>query len=167
MLKISRMGDYAIVLLTAMSRACTAKPDRNCNARDLAVETGLGQPTVGKLLKTLASADLLVSQQGRHGGYHLARDPEQITLAQIIEAVDGPIAMTDCFRPDHDCGMEDSCTIRPHWQMINASVRRLLDATTLADLIMPVGQVPVWYSARPESTGTHKASELRLETKSS
>jgi FeS assembly SUF system regulator len=169
MLKISRMGDYAIVLLTAMSQACSARPDGQCNARMLADETGLGQPTVGKFLKVLAAARLLNSQQGRRGGYHLARAPERITLAEIIEAVDGPIAMTDCFRDDHECGMEDNCTIRPHWKLINASVRQLLDATTLADLITPINQdqVPVWYSARPDATGNVHAADRRLERKTS
>lgn len=153
MLKISRMSDYAIVLLTAMARTDATQ----YTARVLADDTGLTLPTVGKLLKMLSAGGLLLSQQGRNGGYRLARTASEISLADIIEAIDGPIAMTECFTVDHDCDREANCGLRPHWQAINQSVRQLLDSTSLAALIEPIPQVPVWFNRRPagaiESTG--------------
>ncbi len=154
MLKISRLSDYAIVLLTAL--ASDSRPDsdpQRANARALAERTGISMPTVGKLLKLLHGQGIVESRQGRSGGYFLARQADAISLAEIIEAIDGPIAMTDCFRPDHDCAMEHDCAVRPHWAAINRGVHALLDATTLADMNRPVesapaarqANVPVWY----------------------
>lgn len=145
MLKISRMSDYAIVLLTAMARTEAAQS----TARVLAVDTGLTLPTVGKLLKMLSAGGLLLSQQGRNGGYRLARTANEISLANIIEAIDGPIALTECFTVDHDCDREANCGLRPHWQAINQGVRQLLDSTSLAALIQPAPQVPVWFERQP------------------
>lgn len=167
MIKISRMGDYAIVLLSDMGRIYNLDPEQSSTKRTLSNETSLPQATVGKLLKALAASGLLTSQQGRHGGYRLARHPELITLAEIIEAVDGPIAMTNCFREDQDCDMEESCSIRPHWRQINDAVRRVLSTTTLADLNAPVNQVPRWYKARPGANGPGLSTEQKLETQSS
>ncbi len=152
MLKISRLSDYAIVLLTALAGDPREKPsEQRANARALAERTGINMPTVGKLLKLLNGEGIVQSRQGRSGGYFLARPAKEITLAEIIEAIDGPIAMTDCFRPDHDCSMQSDCVVRPHWEAINRGVHALLDATTLADMTRPVKgstattQVPVWY----------------------
>lgn len=147
MLKISRMSDYAIVLLTALARNESAQ----YNARALAGCTGLTLPSVGKLLKALTAQGLLISQQGRNGGYRLARNAESISLADIIEAIDGPIAMTDCFDASHDCSFETNCAVRPHWHAINQGLHALLDDMTLARLIQPVKPepslaVPVWFN---------------------
>ncbi len=147
MLKISRMSDYAIVLLTALARDEAAQ----YNARALAECTGLTLPSVGKLLKALTAQGLLISQQGRNGGYRLARNAQSISLADIIEAIDGPIAMTDCFDTSHDCSYEANCAVRPHWQAINQGLHALLDDITLARLIQPVKTepalaVPIWFS---------------------
>lgn len=150
MLKISRMNDYAIVLLTAMVRADTAQ----YTARALADHTGLALPTVGKLLKTLSAGGLLLSQQGRNGGYRLARRADEISLADIIEAVDGPIAMTECFTVDHECDREAYCGLRPHWKAINQGVRQLLNGISLAALIEPAPQLPVWFDHRPADAST-------------
>ncbi|HUX81203.1 MAG TPA: SUF system Fe-S cluster assembly regulator [Halothiobacillus sp.] len=158
MLKISRMSDYAIVLLTTLARGKAPQS----NARALAEQTGLSQPTVGKLLKTLTACGLLNSQQGRHGGYRLARPTESISIADIIEAIDGPIAMTECFSADHDCEREANCSVRPHWNTINRGVRELLTETTLATLSEPVHQVPVWF--KRDSAGATKAASLPRST---
>ncbi len=144
MLKISRMSDYAIVLLTAMAKLASEQQ----TARALSDQTGLTLPTVGKLLKMLAANELLCSQQGRHGGYRLARPADKISLADIIESIDGPIAMTECFTIEHDCEREADCGLKPHWKAINDGVRQLLDHTTLAELIEPIPQVPVWFDRR-------------------
>ena len=141
MLKISRMSDYAIVILLELSR----QPEALGNAKALAGVTGLSLPTVGKLLKLLSSARILLSQQGRSGGYRLARQPAEITLAQIIEAIDGPIAMTECVSSQHDCDREQHCTARPHWALLNQNLRAMLASITLARLLAPCEASPVWF----------------------
>ncbi|WP_322628135.1 SUF system Fe-S cluster assembly regulator [Halothiobacillus sp.] len=158
MLKISRMSDYAIVLLTTLAQGKTVQS----NARALSEQTGLSQPTVGKLLKTLTTNRLLRSQQGRHGGYSLARAAASISLADIIEAIDGPIAMTECFSTDHDCEREANCSVRPHWYAINQGVRELLTCTTLATLSEPVHQVPIWF--KRDSAGATQTAPLPRST---
>ncbi|ANJ66329.1 SUF system Fe-S cluster assembly regulator [Halothiobacillus diazotrophicus] len=158
MLKISRMSDYAIVLLTTLARGETPQS----NARALAERTGLSQPTVGKLLKTLTASGLLTSQQGRHGGYRLARAADEISIADIVEAIDGPIAMTECYTADHDCEREANCSVRPHWNTINRGVRELLTGTTLATLSEPVHQVPIWF--KRDSTGVAKSAPVARTT---
>ncbi|WP_407275018.1 SUF system Fe-S cluster assembly regulator [Halothiobacillus sp. DCM-1] len=141
MLKISRMSDYAIVVLLELAR----QPIAQGNAKRLAAATALSLPTVGKLLKLLSAAGLLVSQQGRGGGYRLVRSPEQITLAQIIEAIDGPIAMTSCVGDHPDCSREEHCTARPHWVVLNQNLRNLLASITLARLLTPCEASPTWF----------------------
>lgn len=158
MLKISRMSDYAIVLLTALARQESPKS----NARALAEQTGLSQPTVGKLLKTLTACGLLSSQQGRHGGYRLARPAADISIADIIEAIDGPIAMTECYSTDHDCEREANCSVRPHWNTINHGVRALLTGTTLATLSEPIHQVPIWF--KRDSAGAAQTATVAHTT---
>lgn len=133
MLRISKLSDYAIVLLS-----CLASRDASpANAKTVADVTRIAQPTVVKLLKMLTSAGLLNSVQGRHGGYTLARDPKAISLTEIIEAVDGPIAMTECTTDDSGCGIERSCLTRQHWLHINNAVKHALTGVSLADLISP------------------------------
>lgn len=150
MLRISRMSDYAIVLLTTLAKR---EHNERLNARQLAQATGINMPTAGKLLKLLNGQHIVDSRQGRSGGYALTRLPGCISLAEIIEAIDGPIAMTDCFRDDHDCGMQEDCTVRPHWGAINHRIRQVLDQTTLAELAeqpqvatqQSHTAVPVWH----------------------
>jgi len=173
MLKISRLSDYAIVLLTALAGETeSGSGQRRANARALAEETGINMPTVGKLLKLLHGEGIVHSRQGRAGGYFLARPAESISLAEIIEAIDGPIAMTDCFRPDHDCAMQGDCAVRPHWEAINRGVHALLDATTLADMSQPVSsgetsQVPVWYERSASGTQVADRKAKRSRTTAS
>jgi len=171
MLKISRLSDYAIVLLTTLAGDPEEKPsEQRANARALAERTGINMPTVGKLLKLLNGEGIVQSRQGRSGGYFLSRPAAEITLAEIIEAIDGPIAMTDCFRPDHDCSMKSDCAVRPHWEAINRGVHALLDATTLADMTRPVetdagaAQVPVWYERAQGGPVTDTGSRARRGT---
>ncbi|MGC9457463.1 MAG: SUF system Fe-S cluster assembly regulator [Halothiobacillaceae bacterium] len=158
MLRISRMSDYSIVLLTDL--ACQS--GQPVTARELAGRTGLGLATVGKLLKSLAQQGLLESIQGRHGGYRLAHEPGEISLAQIIEAVDGPIAMTDCDRTDADCDRQSSCTTRAHWQVINQAIRRLLTRTSLADMCRAPEFVPVWHETAGTRTGQIHENDCAL-----
>jgi FeS assembly SUF system regulator len=134
MLRISKLTDYGIVLLaTFAGRAAGA----TCNARELAEATQLPFPMVGKVLKTLAQAELLVSHRGAKGGYALARPPETITVAEIIEALEGPIALVECSAGPGQCGQESSCHVRDPWQVIHSTIRSTLTHVTLDGLVRP------------------------------
>lgn len=133
MLRVSKLTDYATVILAEMARA----PEAVHTAPELAARTHLARPTVSKLLKLLARADLLTSRRGAHGGYSLALAPERIHAAHIIDTVEGPMAMTECGLEDQRCDLEHVCHIGHHWQRINRAVRAALEGVTLADLATP------------------------------
>ncbi|MEM8800181.1 MAG: SUF system Fe-S cluster assembly regulator [Pseudomonadota bacterium] len=131
MIRLSKLADYAVVVMAAMGR----DHEKTYSATDLARETGVPAPTVAKLLGALARADLLSSRRGVGGGFQLARATNEISVADMIEAIDGPIAVTACI--DHapgDCSLETICGMRPHWQMINAAISDALKQISLADL---------------------------------
>lgn len=133
MLRVSRLTDYATVVLAQMAR----DPGTVHTAADLAELTRLGRPTVSKLLKQLARGGLLTSYRGAHGGYLLARAPERINAAEIIDTVEGPMAMTECSLDDHQCELEGVCNVGHHWQRISRAIRAALEEVTLADLAAP------------------------------
>lgn len=110
------------------------------NAREVAAEVGLPAPVVSKILKTLARAGLLDSHRGSKGGFSLARPPEQITVPEMIEALEGPIRLTECAQHEGGCIQEASCHVREPWQHINAAVHDALAHITLADLAAPAPQ---------------------------
>lgn len=137
MIRITRLTDYAIVLMTH----CAHHADRPIHtARDLSVEAKLPLPTVGKLLKALVRRGLMTSHRGVNGGYSLARRSDQITVADVIEAIEGPVAITDCSSAEvHDsCELETQCPVRTNWQMINGAVWEALARITLAQLSQPM-----------------------------
>jgi FeS assembly SUF system regulator len=132
LIRLTRQADYGIVLMTCFAGhpECPLR-----NARDLAAETNLPLPTVSKVLKVLAREGLLDSHRGVKGGYRLARPAEEITVAQIITAVDGPIAVTECLDPSSaDCDIESVCPCRTPWQRINDAVREALAAIPLSEM---------------------------------
>lgn len=133
MLRVSRLTDYATVVLAQMART----PETVHTAADLAGRTRLARPTVSKLLKQFAREGLLTSYRGVHGGYLLARTPEQISAAQIIDMIEGPMAMTECSLEDRHCELEAVCGVGHHWQRINRAIRAALEEVTLADLASP------------------------------
>lgn len=137
MLRISKLSDYAIVLLTVVVN----QRSEHSTALELSALTRIAEPTVKKLLKQLTAAGLLRSVRGRHGGYMLARSPSQIAVTQILEAVEGPVALTECTLLDGgDCGIETDCSMRDHWKQINQAIRLALDQVTLAQLTTPQAQ---------------------------
>ncbi|MFL9840738.1 SUF system Fe-S cluster assembly regulator [Sphingomonas sp. ST-64] len=132
-MRLSAQADYAVVMLSAAARHCGVSG--RLNATLLADETGLPLPTVQKLVSRLSSAGLIESARGTGGGFRLARPPATITLADIVEAIEGPIALTACVEGGkQDCCIEQSCRVKPHWNTVNASVRRALAGVTLASL---------------------------------
>jgi FeS assembly SUF system regulator len=135
-LRITKQTDYGIVLLSRMA----AEPLRQFNAPELAAEAHLPLPTVSKILKLLARDGLLVSHRGVKGGYGLARPPHALTIAEVIQSLDGPIAMTECVDDDAPglCQQEGHCPTQANWQVINRAVRRALEGITLRDMAEPL-----------------------------
>ena len=130
------MTDYAVVLATHL--AATEGPHA---ARDLALHTQVPEPTASKVLKKLARAGVVTSQRGAKGGYSLARPAHEIGVDQVIEAIEGPIAVTECSDETNDssCEYETNCGVRANWQRINLAVQSALAEITLADMAVPSG----------------------------
>lgn len=133
MIRITKQTDYGIVLLTHLA----ANPEHQYNAPELAAEARLPLPMVSKILKLLARESLLVSHRGVKGGYSLARLPEAISMAEIIAALEGPIALTECISVEGDCSHEPLCPVRSNWRRINQAVRTALAGITLAEMAHP------------------------------
>lgn len=135
MVRLSKLTDYAIVLLTKMASA----PDAVHTARELTAWSQLPITTVSKVLKLLASGALLTSIRGKNGGYALARPPSRISVASIVEVMEGPVELTECSSPSPgQCQLEHSCPVRGHWRRINSAVVRALEELSLAELAAPV-----------------------------
>jgi len=134
MLKLSKLTDYATVILSFM-----AKDRLGMHAAlEISKVTGITLPTVSKILKLLVKAHVLTSVRGAKGGYLLARSPERITVATVISALEGPIALTECNASHKNCDQASGCEIQGNWGLINQKVFNALDSVTLADMIMPV-----------------------------
>ena len=131
MLRISKLTDYGIVLLVHFARA---EKGQSFNAREMAEATELPQPAVSKMLKSLSSAGLLASQRGSRGGYQMVRDPRDVSVAEIIEALEGPIALMDCVAGPGHCDQETHCGLRMPWNRINQAIQTTLRQVTLHEL---------------------------------
>jgi FeS assembly SUF system regulator len=130
MLRISKLTDYGTVIL-----ACLAgQPSRLWTAAEVAEATRVGLPTVSKLLKKLQRSGLVTSTRGSHGGYQLARPATGITAAQILDALEGPFAITECSGEHSACGLASNCRVGHSWQRVNAAIRRALSDISLAEL---------------------------------
>jgi FeS assembly SUF system regulator len=139
MIRLSKLTDYAIVVMSEMGR----RPDATHTVAQLADRTGVPAPTVAKLMKSLTPAGLMRSQRGASGGYVLALAPAEITVADIVTALDGPIALTACVDgADESCGVETLCPMRGGWEKINSAIRAALESVTLADMMAPVWAPP-------------------------
>jgi FeS assembly SUF system regulator len=130
MLRISKLTDYGTVILACLAQ----QPDRMLTASEVAERTKVGLPTVSKLLKKLQRAGLVISTRGSHGGYQLSRPAGEITAARILDALEGPFALTECSGEHSNCGIASSCRVGHTWQRVNAAIRRALSDVTLAQL---------------------------------
>jgi FeS assembly SUF system regulator len=140
MLRMTKQTDYGIVLLIYMSQHGT---DVMHNARDLAQATGLPLPMVSKILKALARGEVLQSHRGTKGGYGLARPAQRITVTQIIEALEGPIALTECVGDlPSSCSVQSLCPVRVSWRRVNHAIRHALDEITLLEMAEPLARPP-------------------------
>lgn len=138
MLRISRLTDYGTVVLARLAES----RDRFASAAEVAGATGLGLPTVSKLLKMLAKSGLVDSARGAQGGYRLARDAREISAADVIDALEGPVSITDCSAHDRHCDLEATCSVGGTWQRINRAIRQALDEISLADLLRTNSRLP-------------------------
>ena len=136
MLRLSKMADYGTVVMTAM----ISEPERSRSAAEIAAAIHVPVPTVSKILKILTRGGLLMSLRGAKGGYLLVRPPSQISLVDIIDAMDGPIGMTECSVTPGLCTQESGCAVRANWQRINHAVIGVLRQITLDQMIVPVAQ---------------------------
>ena len=134
MIRLSRMADYGVVVMTCMAW----RRHGTQTAHQVAEATSLPEATVSKLLKVFARDGLLESQRGAHGGYRLVRRPEEVSVAEIVTAVEGPIALTLCV-DDHpgNCDVEALCPMRGGWNQINSALREALEGVSLAAMAFP------------------------------
>lgn len=130
MLRISKLTDYATVILACMA----SRAGRLCTATEIAEATHLGTATVSKLLKKLAHGGLVSSARGSHGGYQLAKPPAQISAAAILDALEGPFALTECSGEHSACGIATTCRVGHSWRHVNAAIHRALNDVTLSQL---------------------------------
>jgi FeS assembly SUF system regulator len=130
-MRLSHLADYAVVLMTAAARR---KAGERFSATELSGETGVALPTAQKLLGQLAGAGLLGSARGAAGGFSLSRPATEISLADIVEAVEGPIAMTVCSEGRTDCALDAHCRVKPHMGIVGNAVRGALGAVSLTEL---------------------------------
>jgi len=131
MIRLSKLADYSFVLLSQMVRG----EKDSWSASELSALTTLPLPTVAKLMKQLAKAGIVSGQRGSRGGYRLAAPADHISISRIVEAVDGPIALTDCIdESEPDCAVMSSCPMHGGWERVNAAVRAALEEIFLSDL---------------------------------
>ena len=133
MLRISKMTDYAILVMVELAR-----DGGRLSAHRVADRVHVELPTVSKVLKLLSHADLVISTRGANGGYQVARQAEEINVAEIIAAIEGPIAMTECSVEQGLCSVEDSCSMRSNWQRISVAVAAALKEVSLAEMSIPM-----------------------------
>jgi len=135
MLRLSKLTDYAVVVLIRLGEGDRVFPDRVQTSPGLSAGTGLPEPTVAKVLKFLASAGLVASQRGARGGYRLMRPLATISVADVIIAVDGPIALTACVDGSTaGCEVSSVCAVKGRWDLVNDTIQHALAAITLADM---------------------------------
>ncbi|OHC68923.1 MAG: SUF system Fe-S cluster assembly regulator [Rhodocyclales bacterium GWA2_65_20] len=153
MLRLSKMTDYSTVIMAYMAR----RPQDVYSAAGLAAAIGVAATTASKILKTLARGKLVQSVRGAKGGYMLARAPEQISIADVIDAMEGSFGLTECSIHDGLCAQESACPSRRNWQRLNQIVRGVLDGVTLADMSqasLPVATVRAASHARAANRTT-------------
>jgi FeS assembly SUF system regulator len=143
MLKLAKLTDYGTLVMTTLAR----EPASCLNAQELASRSRLAAPTVAKLLKLLVRAGLVESTRGAHGGYRLAREAGAITIAEVVAALEGPIAITACATHGGGCTIEGSCASRSNWRLIDDAIRHALHAVTLAQMAAPRAAPAVYLQA--------------------
>lgn len=153
MFRMSKMTDYGVVVLGQLA----GKRGGLVSAPEIAEDTGLPGATVSQVLKTLGAAGLVVSHRGARGGYELAREPDQVTVRELVVAFEGPLAVTACVDGAEDsCAVESLCLMAGGWEQVNTAIRTALDSVSLADLIRPIT-----HFGRPAAASQTIAEEAR------
>jgi FeS assembly SUF system regulator len=147
MIRVSKLTDYAIVLLAHL-----AQSERTLNAQELALRSSVPLPTVSKLCKELSKAGLVVSHRGRRGGYGLSRAADRITVAEIVEALEGPIALTECSQGMQVCDLEATCLAKASWDPVTRAIHGALSGLALS-AIAPLRAPPPEAAARLVTLG--------------
>jgi FeS assembly SUF system regulator len=172
-IRLSKLADYGIVMMTHMAQ----HPDRQHAAPEIAAQSHLPLPTASKILKALVRAGLLVSHRGVKGGYGLARPASAITVADVIVALEGPIALTACIEHGPgECEIEALCPARANWQRINDAIRHALEGITMAEMaltvpaafaapLMALGQRFGRTGVRPRDEGEPTATMVAVQAK--
>ena len=135
MLRISKLTDYAILMMVELAR-----DGEMLSAHAVAERVHVEVPTASKVLKLLAGGDLLESYRGANGGYRVSRAAAEISVAEVIAAIEGPIAMTECSVEEGLCSQEDNCDLRSNWQRISLAVAQALRDVSLAEMSAPVSR---------------------------
>ena len=133
MLRITKMTDYAVLILANLA----LHDNKLLTAKEIACETHISLPTTQKILKKLNRKNLVISKQGASGGYSLDPETKKLSVATLLEKLDGDLSITQCSSNDDQCEVEDFCNIGNAWQMINQRVQWALNDITLGDLIHP------------------------------
>ena len=149
MIRLTKLTDYSIVLMSHLA----AEPVSQMTSTSLAQATQISPPTVSKILKVLSREGLLESHRGVNGGYTLARAPREISVAEVIAAMEGPIAMTECADLHAECVQESFCRVRGNWQRINDAVLNALASINLEEMAQPFGVL-----AQPAQNLVHLSS---------
>jgi len=139
-IRINKLTDYGIVIAVRIAKE---ESERLHTAREIAEDTHVPQPTVTRLLKQLARSGILTSTRGAAGGYSLAQPAETIPVARLVEALEGPIALTECSNTVCSCALEDYCAVEAPWQTVSLAVRNALETVTLADMAQPSLALPL------------------------
>ena len=145
MLKLTKKADYGLIALRHLGAARSS-----ASAKDIADAYRIPLAMLSKILQSLARAGLLVSEQGTHGGYRLARDPRDITALEVIRTIDGPIILTHCFTEHAECDQSDLCPVREPLRKVHEGILRLLSSITISDMSnddMPIPQIPTVISS--------------------
>ena len=157
MLRLNRITDYAVVVLTQMVR----EPDGQVTAPQLSEDSNVPAPTVAKVLKALAKEGVLASQRGVHGGYRLARPAGDISMLEVIRALEGPVSLTACVDgAEGDCNVELLCPVRGNWDRVNTAIRSALADVTLEDMATPA-MFGVPFHAAESAQAARAAGEAR------
>ncbi len=136
MLQISKLTDYAFIILSHMA----FDKERVISAAWIAQKTHVSLPTVSKLLKILAEKGLVISFRGQGGGYQLAKNATDLTVADIVAAIEGKLGMTECCTSENACALDSHCTIKENWQIVNKMIHSVLAGLTLHDMIRPLAR---------------------------
>lgn len=154
MLRMGKLTDYGIVLMSHLAENSAVQH----NAHTLSDAVHVPLPTVRKVLKLLSHAGLLDSERGAHGGYSLTRNPSDISIAEVITAIEGPIALTECVSSESHCDQEVHCAVQTNWERINSAVFHALDEVKLSDMLVPestVSPIHFYPSAKKGSEQQH------------